>query len=157
MLLNEIGRLLDLISDAGIVLLLFLVGMELSFDYVVPGVRVNDLKKGPGHYPDTPLPGQLGNASIAGHRTTYGSPFFDLDQLAPGDELVVTMVTGDRFVYEVTGLQVVTAADSWVITTRDATVAELTLTTCHPKYTARDRLVVHSVLVPETSMVPPRM
>ena len=45
--------------------------------YVVPGVSHDDLKKGPGHYPDTPLPGQLGNASIAGHRTTYGEPFFD--------------------------------------------------------------------------------
>ena len=120
-------------------------------DYVVPGVRLNDLKKGPGHYPDTPLPGQLGNASIAGHRTTYGSPFFNVDQLEPGDELVVTMITGDRFVYRVTELQVVSAADSWVISTRDPSVAELTLTTCHPKYTARDRLIVHSVMVPEKS------
>ena len=119
--------------------------------HIVPGVTVNDLKKGPGHYPDTPLPGQLGNASVAGHRTTYGAPFFNVDRLAPGDELVVTMITGDRFVYRVTGLQVVTAADSWVISTRDPSVAELTLTTCHPKYTARDRLVVHSVLVPEKS------
>lgn len=119
--------------------------------YVVPGVKLDDLKKGPGHYPDTPLPGQLGNASLAGHRTTYGAPFFDLDQLEPGDEIVVTMVTGDRYVYSVTGSQVVTAADYHVITTRDPTVAELTLTTCDPKYTARNRLIVHSVLVPELS------
>jgi sortase A len=119
--------------------------------HVVPGVTVNDLKKGPGHYPDTPLPGQLGNASIAGHRTTYGEPFMDLDDLVPGDEIIVTMITGDRFVYRVTRSQVVSAADSWVITTRDPSVAELTLTTCHPKYTARDRLVIHSVLVPEKS------
>ena len=119
--------------------------------YVVQGVTHDDLKKGPGHYPDTPLPGQLGNASIAGHRTTYGAPFFDLDQLAAGDEVIATVVTGDRFVYRVTGSQVVTADDSWVITTRDPNVAELTLTTCHPKYTARDRLVIHTVLVPELS------
>ena len=119
--------------------------------YVVQGVKLDDLKKGPGHYPDTPLPGQLGNASIAGHRTTYGAPFFDVDRLQPGDEIIVTMITGDRFVYGVTGSQVVTAADSWVIGTRDPNVAELTLTTCHPKYTARDRLVIHSVLVPEKS------
>jgi sortase A len=118
---------------------------------VVPGVTHDDLKKGPGHYPDTPLPGQLGNASIAGHRTTYGAPFFDLDKLEPGDEMIVTMITGDRFVYRVTGSEIVGAGDSWVITTRDPNVAELTLTTCHPKYTARDRLVVHSVLVPERS------
>ena len=125
------------------------IGIENLF--VVQGVKLDDLKKGPGHYPDTPLPGQLGNASIAGHRTTYGAPFFDVDQLQPGDEIIVTMITGDRFVYSITSSQVVTAADSWVIGTRDPNVAELTLTTCHPKYTARDRLVIHSVLVPEKS------
>ncbi len=79
-------------------------------DIVVPGVSLNDLKDGPGHYPDTPLPGQLGNASIAGHRTTYGAPFFDVDDLVPGDELIVTMLTGDRFVYEVTGVEIVSAS-----------------------------------------------
>jgi sortase A len=125
---------------------------EIDVDVlVVPGVTHDDLKKGPGHYPDTPLPGQLGNASIAGHRTTYGAPFFDLDKLEPGDEMIVTMITGDQFVYRVTGSEIVGAGDSWVITTRDPDVAELTLTTCHPKYTARDRLVIHSVLVPERS------
>ena len=125
------------------------IGLDNLF--VVQGVKLDDLKKGPGHYPDTPLPGQLGNASIAGHRTTYGAPFFDVDQLQAGDEIIVTMITGDQFVYSVTGSQVVTAADSWVIGTRDPNVAELTLTTCDPKYTARDRLVIHSVLVPEKS------
>ncbi len=115
-------------------------------DIVVPGVALDDLKSGPGHYPDTPLPGQLGNASIAGHRTTYGAPFFDVDQLKPGDELIVTMVTGDRFVYEVTGTEIVAATDYWVVATRNPRIAELTLTSCHPKYTARDRIVVHSVL-----------
>jgi sortase A len=119
--------------------------------YVVAGVTLDDLKAGPGHYPDTPLPGQLGNASIAGHRTTYGAPFFDVDQLVAGDQLIVTTITGDRYVYEVTGVQIVSASDYWVVTTRDPGVAELTLTSCHPKYTARDRIVVHSVLVPELS------
>jgi sortase A len=119
--------------------------------YVVAGVTLDDLKDGPGHYDDTPLPGQLGNAAIAGHRTTYGAPFFDVDQLVVGDQLVVTLITGARYVYEVTGVEVVSASDYWVVTTRDPTVAELTLTSCHPKYTARDRIVVHSVLVPELS------
>ncbi len=50
-------------------------------NYVVAGVEKSDLKKGPGHYPETPLPGQLGNAAIAGHRTTYGQPFYDIDQV----------------------------------------------------------------------------
>ena len=120
-------------------------------DIVVPGVSLDDLKDGPGHYPDTPLPGQLGNASIAGHRTTYGAPFFDVDQLRPGDELIVTMITGDQFVYEVTGSEIVSASDYWVIATADPTIATLTLTSCHPKYTARDRIVIHSVLDPTKS------
>ena len=120
-------------------------------DIVVPGVDLDDLKDGPGHYPDTPLPGQLGNAAIAGHRTTYGAPFFDVDQLEPGDEIITTLLNGDRFVYEVTSTQVVSASDYWVVTTRDPNIAELTLTSCHPKYTARDRIVVHSVLNPEKS------
>ena len=120
-------------------------------DIVVPGVSLDDLKDGPGHYPDTPLPGQLGNAAIAGHRTTYGAPFFDVDQLEPGDEIITTLLNGDRFVYEVTFIEVVNASDYWVVTTRDPDIAELTLTSCHPKYTARDRIVVHSVLNPEKS------
>ncbi len=49
---------------------------------VVAGVGVDELQQGPGHFPDTPLPGQLGNAAIAGHRTTYGQPFHDVDRLA---------------------------------------------------------------------------
>ena len=120
-------------------------------DIVVPGVSLNDLKSGPGHYPDTPLPGQLGNASIAGHRTTYGAPFFNVDQLVAGDEIITTLLNGDRFVYEVTYTEVVSADDYHVVTTTDPNIAELTLTSCHPKYTARDRIVVHGVLNPAKS------
>src|SRR5207249_8896058 len=56
---------------------------------VVQGVGEADLRKGPGHYPETPMPGEQGNAAIAGHRTTYGAPFNRLDELAPGDEVLV--------------------------------------------------------------------
>jgi sortase A len=119
--------------------------------YVVPGVTVSDLKKGPGHYPDTPLPGQLGNAAIAGHRTTYGEPFRHVDELEPGDEIVVTMLTGERFVYEVTSTEIVSPDDYYVVTTRDPTVAELTLTSCHPEYSARERIAVHALLNQEKS------
>ena len=119
--------------------------------YVVPGVDLNDLKKGPGHYPDTPLPGQLGNASIAGHRTTYGEPFRHIDQLQPGDEIIVTMLTGDRFVYEVASTEIVGPDDYYVVTTTDPTVAELTLTSCHPAFTARNRIAVHAFLKAEES------
>lgn len=119
--------------------------------YVVPGVSHDDLKKGPGHYPDTPLPGQLGNAAIAGHRTTYKEPFRHIDELAPGDQIVVTMITGDRFVYEVASTEIVGPDDYYVVTTTDPTVAELTLTSCHPVYTARQRIAVHAFLVASDS------
>ena len=118
---------------------------------VVPGVSLDDLKKGPGHYPETPLPGQLGNASIAGHRTTFGEPFRHIDQLAPGDEIIVTMFTGDRFVYEVASTEIVGPDDYFVVTTTDPNVAELTLTSCDPVYTARNRIAVHAFLVSSES------
>jgi sortase A len=119
--------------------------------YVVPGVSLEDLKKGPGHYPETPLPGQLGNASIAGHRTTFGEPFRHIDELQPGDQIIVTMLTGDRFVYEVASTEIVGPDDYFVVSTIDPTVAELTLTSCHPVYTARNRIAVHAFLVPSES------
>jgi sortase A len=114
---------------------------------VVAGVEKNDLKKGPGHYPDTPLPGQLGNSAIAGHRTTFGQPFFDVDKLENGDEIVVTTLDG-RFVYRVTGQEIVSPSDYQVIATSDPTRATLTLTSCHPKYTARERIIVYAELDP---------
>jgi sortase A len=114
---------------------------------VVAGVEKNDLKKGPGHYPDTPMPGQLGNSAIAGHRTTFGQPFFDVDKLEIGDEIVVTTLAG-RFVYRVTGQEIVSPSDYQVIATTDPTRATLTLTSCHPKYTARERIIVYAELDP---------
>ncbi len=118
--------------------------------YVVAGVEKSDLKKGPGHYPETPLPGQLGNAAIAGHRTTNGQPFYDIDQVTPGDEIIVTTPTG-RYVYIATGQQVVSPDDYQVVATTDPTVATLTLTSCTPRYTARDRIVITSELDPTQS------
>jgi len=112
---------------------------------VVAGVEKNDLKKGPGHYPETPMPGQLGNAAIAGHRTTFGQPFFDVDKMQTGDEIVVTTLAG-RFVYRVTGQEIVSPSDYQVIATTDPTRATLTLTSCHPKYTARERIIVYAEL-----------
>jgi sortase A len=117
---------------------------------VVAGVRTSDLKKGPGHFPETPLPGQLGNAAIAGHRTTYGQPFHNVDDLSPGDEIIVTTLTG-RYVYNVTGTQIVSPSDYQVVTTVDTSIANLTLTSCHPKWTARQRIIVSSELDVEQS------
>ena len=114
-------------------------------DIVVAGIETGDLKRGPGHFPDTPLPGQLGNSAIAGHRTTYGQPFRNVDQLAPGDEIRVTTLNG-VYVYRVTGQQIVSPSDYQVVATTDPTRANLTLTSCHPVFTARERIVIFSEL-----------
>jgi sortase A len=111
---------------------------------VVSGVQVADLKRGPGHYPDSPLPGQPGNAAIAGHRTTYGAPFNRLDELEQGDEILVTTVQG-AFRYEVRETLVVNPDQVEVLD--DYGDDRLTLTACHPKYSARQRIVVVAALI----------
>jgi sortase A len=121
-------------------------------DFVVAGVRKEDLKLGPGHHPGTVLPGQIGNSLVAGHRTTYGAVFGNLDRLAAGDEIIVTLPTGDRYVYQVTVSEIIDPSDisAAVVPTADA---QLTLLTCTPKYTAQSRLIVHSTLVASESSV----
>ena len=117
-------------------------------EIAVEGVGVEELKKGPGHYLETPLPGEPGNAAIAGHRTTYGAPFFRIDELAPGDEIITTTFAG-RFVYRVTGTVIVPSTEVSVIAaTSDV---RLTLTSCHPRYSAAERMVVSALLDPEVS------
>src|SRR3954451_17217192 len=118
---------------------------------VVEGATADALTKGPGHFPETPLPGQLGNAAIAGHRTTHLHPFFDIDKLQPGDEIIVTTLNG-RYTYSVTGTEVVAPDDyNEVIPTTDPTKATLPLVSCTPRYSATNRFVVHADLVPEKS------
>jgi sortase A len=120
---------------------------------VVNGVSRDDLRKGPGHYPDTPLPGQEGNAAIAGHRTTYGAPFGDLDQLAQGDLIQVRTLQGN-FKYRVREQLIVRPTDVAVIEPTPVNPndpskgfeATLTLTTCNPKYSAAQRLVIKADL-----------
>ncbi len=128
---------------------------------VVEGVSLSDLKKGPGLYPASPLPGQTGNSAIAGHRTTYGAPFNRIDELVPGDEIVITTPQG-QFRYFVSdeegdgnGNQIVSPSQVEVL--RDFGDNRLTLTACHPKYSARQRIVVVAKLAPETTALPPRL
>ncbi|MEZ5259493.1 MAG: class E sortase [Ilumatobacteraceae bacterium] len=118
-------------------------------DYIVAGVGASELEKGVGHYPYTPLPGQTGNVAIAGHRTTHGQPFFRLDELQPGDEIVITTFQG-KFTYSVTGTKVVPPTDFTVLY-GDPSRSELTLTTCHPRFSQKERLIVSAVFVPEES------
>ncbi|MBW3574924.1 MAG: class E sortase [Actinobacteria bacterium] len=117
------------------------IGVEKA---VVEGVAISDLRKGPGHYPDTPLPGQGGNSGIAGHRTTYGAPFFELDQLVAGDEILVRTLD-DELRYVVDRTLVVRPDQVEVLDPTEE--SRLTLTTCHPRYSARERLIVSAVLV----------
>ena len=111
---------------------------------VYEGVDSETLKKGPGHMSTTPLPGQPGNAVISGHRTTYGRPFFDFDLLAAGDRVEVESEIGTH-VYEVREIQIVEPTDVWVTDNRVG--GWLTMTTCHPKFSARQRLVVWAEMV----------
>lgn len=113
-------------------------------EVVVEGVGVEDLKKGVGRYPDTRMPGERGNSALAGHRTTYGAPFNRIDELNDGDEITVTTAAGS-FRYEVAEKKVVTPEEISVLD--DTADNRLTLTTCHPKYSAAQRLIVIGRLV----------
>jgi sortase A len=111
---------------------------------VVEGTAEAQLAMGPGHYPSTPLPGEAGNAAIAGHRTTYLHPFYSLDALTSGDLIYITTLQG-TFLYQVYKSQVVLPTDVAVV---DPTPnPQLTLTTCNPRYSASQRLVVNANLV----------
>jgi sortase A len=125
------------------------IGVEKA---VVQGVGVPDLKKGPGHYPTTPMPGQPGNAAIAGHRTTYGAPFFRLDELVAGDRIDVTTDQGD-FTYRVREAKVVRPSQNEVLAASPDNL--LTPTTCNPRFSAAQRLIVVSTLSNEPAEAPP--
>ncbi len=118
---------------------------------VVEGVALPDLKKGPGHYPDTPLPGQQGNAAIAGHRTTYGAPFNRIDELTVGDEILVETVQG-HFRYVVSEQRIVSPTQVDVLA--DQGDDRLTLTSCNPKYSARQRIVIIAKLAANEVALP---
>jgi len=118
---------------------------------IVEGVARGDLRRGPGHYPGSAMPGQVGNFAVAGHRTTYGAPFGRLDELRPGDAIVLE-TRASWLTYRVTGTRVV-APNEVAVTApvpdapgRQPTQALLTLTTCNPRYSARQRLVVFGLL-----------
>jgi sortase A len=143
---------------------------DFGTDYVftvVEGTGVDELNKGPGHYADTPLPGAVGNVAIAGHRVGKGSPFLNLDKLEAGAAIVVR-TKSYWYTYRVVGepggsadavsalgfpgREIVDPSDVGVIAPvpdkpgAKPTRRLLTLTTCHPKFTARQRMVIHAEL-----------
>lgn len=135
---------------------------------IVQGTRESDLDKGPGHYANTAVPGQIGNFAMAGHRVGKGEPFLNLDQLVPGDAVVVQTASywyvyrvlgdattgklGTRDSQGVPGREIVAPSQTQVIAPvpdhvgTEATRALLTMTTCHPKYSADKRMIVHAAL-----------
>ena len=113
---------------------------------IVRGTDGKSLRSGPGHFPSTPLPGAPGTTAIAGHRTTYGAPFRDVDKLRRGDEIEVEMPYG-VFTYEVERTRIV--APTAVEVTRRVGYDRLVLTACHPLYSAARRIVVFARQVRE--------
>jgi sortase A len=119
---------------------------------IVAGVDAQALKKGPGLFPGSPLPGQFGNVSIAGHRTTYGAPFSRIDEIRPGDSIILETSKG-TYTYIVSDTpRIVPATAVEVVATVDDTRGELTLVSCHPKWSAAKRIIVSADL--ESTVTP---
>jgi sortase A len=113
---------------------------------VVEGTTASALRAGAGHYPDTPLPCEIGNVAIAGHRTTYGRPFHNVDLLEVGDEITLETPIG-KCTYAVTEKPFPVSPKQIDIVSNTPNQATLTLTTCHPKGSAKQRLIVKAELV----------
>jgi sortase A len=111
---------------------------------VVQGTGAGDLRKGPGHYPNTSFPGMGGTIAIAGHRTTYLAPFRTINKLTAGDQIVLTMPYG-KLVYRVEKTQIVAPTALW-ITRRVPGAERLVLSACHPLYSASKRIIVFARL-----------
>lgn len=108
------------------------------------GMTLTAINRGPSMWPGTALPGEVGNTVIAGHRTTYGAPFRNLDQLEEGDEVVFTDERGEH-TYEVIALEIVDPTAVDIASQSNEYTA--TLFACHPPGSARQRIVVHLQLM----------
>ena len=114
---------------------------KIDVNYVVvEGTDTDSLKKGPGHYSKTSYPWEdTGTTAIAGHRTTYGAPFWSLNELHEGDKIVLATEYG-TFEYRMTHSKIIDPSDGSVL---DATKnPTLVLTTCNPRFSAAERLIV---------------
>jgi sortase A len=117
---------------------------------VLAGTSLDILAKGVGHYIGSAMPGEVGNFAIAGHRTTHGAPFWAIDELQPGDPVVIFTADG-YYTYRVRSSEIVRPGAVEVVAPVPdqpgavPTERLLTMTSCHPRYTARQRFVVHAV------------
>ena|GEM_PF-1476367 len=121
------------------------IGLKTVF---VESTTHPSLKKGPGHYRGTVLPGLVGTVGLAGHRTTYGAPFRRVDELSPGSRIIMRMPYG-TFTYKVTGTRITTPSDASSLVSH-AGSHKLVLTACHPLYSAAKRIVVSARLASST-------
>ena len=103
-----------------------------------------DLSRGPGHYPETSVPGLGKTVAIAGHRTTFGAPFRHIDELKKGDSIRLELPYG-TFAYRVLGREIVDSDDWSVI--RQRCFETLVLSACHPLYSSSQRIIVYGRLV----------
>ena len=114
---------------------------KIGVEWIVhEGTDIASLKRGPGHYPGTALPGEASICVIAGHRTTYGAPFNKVDKLEIGDEIILQSAKNENFVYIVTGKAEVKPDDVSLLTPTN--YGSLALTTCTPKFYALRRLII---------------
>jgi sortase A len=113
---------------------------------VIQGTDTASLEKGPGHFPETPFPGEGGTVGIAGHRTTYGAPFRNADSVERGDRIMLEMPYA-TIVYRVQKTEIVDPSSVGVV--KDVGYERLVLTTCHPLYSAAQRLIVFAKAVGE--------
>jgi sortase A len=126
------------------------LGQEYRY-VIVEGVSLADLRKGPGHYPGTAMPGRVGNFVLSGHRTTYAAPFNRIGELRKGDQILVDTRT-KQYVYTVANRKIIQPTATEAIAPvpfrprADPTKPLISLTTCHPKYSAAQRLVVYGEL-----------
>jgi sortase A len=142
---------------------------------IVQGTSTADLIEGPGHYPGTAMPGKVGNFAVAGHRTTYLHPFYNLNQLKPGDPIVIETAR-TWFTYTVEDIPRTAARYQEIVSPSDIDVAYpvpdqpdaalpatqrvLTFTSCNPRYSAAQRIVVHGLLTnttPKAKGLPPAL
>jgi sortase A len=119
-------------------------GLNMVF---VQGTDESSLELGPGHYPETAMPGQGKTVAIAGHRTTYLAPFRHIDDLNPGDKITLKMPYG-TFVYSVQKSEIVDPSDVGII--HDTGYERLVLSACNPLYSASQRYIIFARLVQST-------